>query len=301
MASGRSLAIRLATASLSLTWGLALAEPGAFDPGRARWAELEFRAAKFLMSATARVEARMRPSAAIAAELVTTPAGTPVAPGPEVLEMVYRASGLGRESVTTLWADPVSGATLQRTQLDSGERQRTYRFTDSGAYHYTRWPATRGEEDLSPARWTERTEGMRPYSPGAIGKPVTEATVLLWLTSAADLEDAGDRIEVLTFSRKHVNRVVVEVAGRRRLDVAYDERSPAGSRQRKGKVDAILLRIHGAPLDPDPSGDDDFELLGLRGDLELWLDAGTRVPLELRGDVKIAGKLAVKLRRAVLR
>ena len=48
----------------------------------------------------------------------------------------------------------------------------------------------------------------------------------------------------------------------------------------------------------DPE-DDDLELLGLHGRLELLLDPATRAPLELSGDVKIVG--TVTLRLAALR
>jgi hypothetical protein len=275
-----------------------------FDHDRIRWTQLEFSASKFLMSATARVEARVRPAREIASQLMTTPAGQPVAPGADVLEMIYAAGGFGRESLTTLWADPVGGATLQRNQLDQGgrERQRTYRFTDIGAYHYTRWPATSREESLGPEQWTERTEGMRPYSEGAAGKPVTEATVLLWMVGAADLQKAGDRLEAFTFSRKRVNRVLAEVIGNRAVTVDFREKDAAGGEQRRrGQVNALRLRIRGSPLTPSNDDDEQFELLGLSGDLDVLLDPQTRAPLELHGRIKIAGPVTVRLRRAVLR
>lgn len=264
------------------------------------WSQLEFVASKFFMTGRAEVELRRLPVAEVAPALLATPEGRPVQPGSEVLELVYRASGFGRESVTTLWADPVSGATLQRTELDSGSRQRwrSYRFTDIGAYHYTRWPATDAEKPLPPDRWTERSQGLRPYSASAVGQAVTEPTMLLWLAAAGDYQHAGDRGEVLAFSRKRVNRVTLEVTGRRALRVDFEERSPSGNRQRKGNVDAIVMRIRGQPIDATGDDDDDFELLGLRGDLELLIDPATRAPLQLSGNVKIAGQVTARLRRA---
>jgi hypothetical protein len=276
---------------------------GGHDPARARWVSLEFTASKLFMSGRAGVKAEIVPVASVSGRLLEVPSGRAVVPGPEVLVMTYTASGLGRDSLTTLYADPLTGATLQRTQLDSGsrQRQRTYRFADVGAYHYTRWPASEAEQSLPPERWTERSEGLRPYPAAAIGQPVTEATVLLWLAAAAPLEAAGDRIEVLTFSRRNVHRVTLEVTGTRRLDVDFEERSPAGYRRRRGQMQALQLRMRGAPLEAPAGDDEQFELLGLHGDLELALDPQSRAPLELRGRVKIAGQVTVRLRRAVLR
>jgi len=280
---------------------LAASTAGAHAPPA--WSQLEFVASKFFMTGRAEVELRRLPAAEVAPALLATPEGRPVQPGSEVLELVYRASGFGRESVTTLWADPVSGATLQRTELDSGSRQRwrSYRFTDIGAYHYTRWPATNAEKPLPPERWTERSQGLRAYSPSAVGQAVTEPTMLLWLAAAGDYQHAGDRGEVLAFSRKRVNRVTLEVTGRRALRVDFEERNASGSRQRRGSVDAIVMRIRGQPVDATGDDDDDFELLGLRGDLELLIDPATRAPLQLSGNVKIAGHVTARLRRARIR
>lgn len=287
-----------------LAAGFAQAD-GTLEPQRARWSSLEFTATKLLLSAQAQVSARIVPAATVAPILVTTPVGRPVAPGTQVLELIYRASGFGRESVTTLWADPGSGAMLQQVQSDENGRlrQRTYRFTDIGAYHYTRRPADRGEESLQPQEWTELSEGLRSFSTdGKDQPPVTAATTLLWMVSAAQLAHAGDRLDALTFSRRHLNRVTIEVTGRRGTDVNYIEQQPAAApRQRRGKLDALVLRLQGRPLGARPENDEPFELLGLSGDLELLLDPETRVPLQLRGRIRIAGDVTVRLHRAVLR
>jgi hypothetical protein len=282
--------------------GSAALAAATLDRERPRWAALDLGASKLLMSASARVEARIRPAADFAGELRPTPVGRPVAAGPQVLEMVYAASGLGRESLTTLWADPATGATLQSMQRDAGsrERYRIYRFTDAGSYHYTRWPATHAEEGLPPAQWTRAEEGMREWPVGAHGQPVTEATALLWMAAAADLSQAGDRLETLTFSRRHVNRVTIEVTGRQATKVDFVEQAQAGSRRRRGSVEAIVLRMRSSPVEAGADAEE-FELLGLRGDLELRLDPQTRAPIELRGRVKVAGALTIRLKRLILR
>lgn len=272
------------------------------DPGRPRWAVLDFAASKLFLSATARVEATTRPAGAVADALRATPEGRPLAPGTEVLEMTLAASGFGRDSLTRLWADPGTGAMLQRIQRDAGSRtrQRLYRFTDVGAYHFTRWPADAREAGLPPEQWSRTSEGMRAWSEAARQQPVTEASVLLWAVGAAALDRPGDRFEALAFSRRQVNRVTIEVTGRRREVVDYVERGPEGSRRRRESAEALVLRLHGAPLEAGTE-DDEFELLGLRGDLEILLDPRTRAPLELRGRVKVAGQVTVRLKAMTLR
>jgi hypothetical protein len=192
---------------------------------------------------------------------------------------------------------------LQQVTLDTSGRlrERTYRFTDIGAYHYTRRPAERREEALPPTTWTDLSEGMRPFPEDVGGQPVTAPTLLLWLAAAADLSRRGDQLEVLAFSRRHVNRVTIEVTGYRAASIDFTEQRPADQpRRRRGKVQAIALRINGSPVDA-AAEEEPFELLGLQGDLELLLDPATRTPLQLRGQVRIAGDVTVRLRTATLR
>jgi hypothetical protein len=289
---------------VALTAGNAPAAAGEFDQRQVRWTALELTATKLLMSARARVETSSITTASVAARLVTTPTGRAVVPGPEMIEVVYRASGLGRESVTMLWAEPSSGATVQQFQedIEGRRRQRTYRYTDVGAWHYTRRPATPQEESLAPSQWTDLSQGLRPFPASTHGRPVGSPPVLLWMASAADLSRRGDRLEVLTFSRRHLHQVVMEVTGTRAVKVDYVEKSAAsGTRRRQERIEAIAIRLRGVPMDAPGDDDEPFELLGLRGDLELLLDPQTRVPLQLKGRVKIAGPLTVRLREAMLR
>jgi len=293
----------LALALLLIAWPVASpAAAGQFDPARVRWASLEFSASRFMFTARTSIAAQLVPAGTIVTQLRTTPTGRPVMPGAEVVDLVYAMSGFGRESRTELWLDPVTGGTLQRTQHDTGSRPRlrTYRFTDRGAFHFTRWPANRSEQAQTPEHWTHVEQGMRPYVPGDIDQPVTEPTALLWLIAAADLARPGDRMEVLAFSRRQVSRVDIDVTGQRTVALNFMEEGPAGARRRDGRMPALVLRLAANPLDA-AAEEQDFELFGLHGDLELLLDPQTRAPLELSGRVRIAGQVTVRLNRLVLR
>lgn len=274
-----------------------------FVPGRVGWTALEFSASKFLMSAKARVEVRTRPATEIAADWLTPGSGCALAPGDQVLEMAYGASGAGRDSTTTLWLDPTSGAALQRTQRSDGSRprHRVYRYTDSGAWHRTHWPASAAEEKLPPDQWTERSEGLRPYPAEAAGRVITEPTALVWLVAAADLSRPGETLEILSFSRRHVHRVLVTVTGTRTVTVDYLESAGGTEQRKKGSVQAVRVLIRGTPLKDEGGEDDEFELLGLRGDIELLLEPRSRVTLALGGKAPVVGQIAMKLQRLTLR
>lgn len=287
---------------------IALAGPvagktGPFDPQRVSWTRLEFSAQKLFLSAQASLAVALRPRDAISAGIVTPPMGKAV-PMPETLaEIRYGASGMGRNSDTTLWLDLASGAALQRLQLDSGARtrQRIYRYTDIGAWHQTRWPANDRERELPLEQWTDRSEGLRPYPAAATGLVITDPAALLWLIAATDLAKPGDRLEINTFSRRRVHRVSVEALGMTQTSIKFEAQDARGIWQREGRMPALRIRIRGEPLEQQADSDDEFELLGLQGDIELLLDPASRAPLALSGRAKILGQVTFQLCKAMLR
>ena len=274
-------------------------DPARFDPERVGWSEIRMTASKLFLTAEARLSLRTVPGAAVSPDLlpVADERFTPLIPGKEVLELLYETRAVGRRSRLTLLMDPLSGAALQRTQHDQDGklRQRTYRFGVEGAYQRTRLPATASEKALPPDRWTRTSEGLRAYpvSPGR--QPVVEPTGLLYAIAAAPLNQPGDALEVLVFRRRDTQTVRIEVLPSREISVRYDELWPGGTVQRSGKVQALRLSLKGLPVPGGKTGDDDLELLGLRGQLELLLDPETRAPLQLSGTVKVVGSVTLRL------
>lgn len=247
-----------------------------------------------MLSADASLDWRVVPAAAVTGGLREPPAGTPVAPGARVVELRYEGGAIGRRSRATLLVDPGTAAGIQRVQEDLGSRQRyrEYRYTDIGAYHWTRWPEP-GEERLPVSRWTRTSEGPRPYGirPGG---PVLEPTALVYAVAAAPLLRTGDRASFYVFQRRVLQEVEVAVVGRRTVAVDYVEEGANGKTRRRQKVEALRVVLRG---DPDTAGgDDELELLGLRGNPEICLDPVTRAPLEISGNVAIIGQVTLRLK-----
>jgi hypothetical protein len=280
--------------------GSAAAGPVALDDTRVGWSSIRMTATKLFMTASSTLGVRILPAEGIAGDLRVPAAGKAVMPGNEVAELVYSTAGLGRQSTMTLLMDPVSGAALQNTVHDSAGRLRlrTYRYADTGAYQWTRWPAS-GEEKLPPAKWSTTSEGMRDYVPAADSRTVLESGGLLYAIAAAPLARPGDRVEFAVFQRKRLHRVLAEVRTPRSIQVRYQEQWPTGNVERSGKVMPLLIVVRGVA---EPGGDDEeLELLGLSGELALSLDPETRTPLQLAGRVKILGGVTLRLASVRLR
>ncbi len=274
-------------------------DPARFDPARVGWSEIRMEASKLFLTADARLSLRTVPGATVGPDLlpVADDRFTPVAPGTEVLELLYETRAVGRRSRITLLMDPFSGAALQRTQHDQvGKlRLRTYRFGLEGAYQRTRFPATASEKSLLPDRWTRTSEGLRVYAVSPGNQPVIEPTGLLYAIGAASLDQPGDKIDALVRQNRNTQVVRIEVLPPREVSVRYDELWPKGTVQRSGKVLPVRLSLQALPPPGGNAATGDLELLGLRGRLELLLDPDTRAPLQLSGDVKVLGSVTLRL------
>lgn len=295
------IAVALLYCGLAHAGGAAMTAPE-LDPARVGWSEIRMTATKLFLSAEAHLTLRTVPDTSMRSELLPIPGVPAIAPGAEVLKLVYDASGLGRRSRLSLYMDPVNGAAIQGVHhdLEGKHRYRVWRYGATGAYQRTRWPVNEAEESLPPARWSKTSESLRAYPVDPAGRPVLESTGLLYAIAAAALDHPGDQVELLVFRRRDTQIVHVEVMTPRAVSVNYSEVWPSGTVQRRGQVTALRLAIRGLPV-VDAAGqagknkDDDFELLGLRGNIELVLDAETRTPLLLSGSAPVFGKVTLRL------
>lgn len=276
-----------------------------FDPSRVGWSEMRFEAAVLFFSVDANIVLNRWSAAEITEQLMAPGEGVAVAPDDRVQQLILTTDFFGRHTTSDILINAGTGAALQRTSHNSGKRfrHRIYRFTDIGAYQRTRWPVGKDEENLPTERWpewSEAAEDLRAYPASAVGNVVTDPGGLLYIISAADLYEPGDKTEILTYARGHVHRAQVEVATPESIRVNYQERDGERSVKRKGKQQVMTLLIRGEGLD-DGDDKDEFELLGLRGDIVMYMDPKTRAPLQLNGRVKIAGKVTLRIKGLVVR
>lgn len=284
-------------ASLAPTLGPA----AELDPSLINWSSLRFHASKFFFSINADVELSDISSGDIDGLLTDPGEGEAVAVSGPTKELTFTTQAFGRNTRADVLLNAENGATLQRTSHDSGKRNRhrIYRYTDIGAYQKTWWPVGKEEEQLPTEQWeswSKYEEGMRPFAEEVHGQIVIDPGALLYLVGAAPLREAGDKVEIFAYARKNVHRVQIEVAGIEQIKVNYEQQGGESPGQKKGKVDALKLLVRGQMVD-DGDSDDQFELLGLRGDIDIHIDPQTRAPLQIEGNVKIAGHAVMRLTR----
>ncbi len=275
-----------------------------FDPARPAWREVELGASKFLMSASARIALAEPKRAEAVAGLRQPPEGTAVPAPQRLLQMRYAANLAGQRTDMTLLLDPLSAAALQFELRDSGRRhrERIWRYTDIGAFHWTAKPANDSERALPPARWTERSSGLRLYPVDSGDGAVTDATALIYAIAAANYAKPGDAITLRVFSRRRMHKVRAEYAGATAVNADFRQFAGGSESRRKGKLPAWRIVVSGTTTaTPGDDDDDRFTLLGLNDGIELALDPTTRLPLQLSGDAPVVGRVTFRLKSTTLR
>ncbi len=275
-----------------------------YDPDRVAWSRLEFQATKFFLTARSEVELTTRPSSEAVSELLApggAQKGRGLAPrGAESGVLDIRTRILSRDSRVRFWFDPGDARALQRSSHDTSKkklRHRTYRYTRGGVFSHTLRPAD-GEDQRPYSGWSRVDDHFVGVAPAG-GPPVTEAAGLLYLLPAGDFHAPGDQQRLRVYTRGRVREVDVKVVGKEHITVDYVEISGVGERAVDGKIETLRIAVRPRVGAGEDSGD--FKLLGLEGDIDIYVEPKTRVPLLVSGKVEIAGTVRLRLRRAVLR
>ncbi len=171
---------------------------------------------------------------------------------------------------------------------------------DGGVWAQTRRP-TEAELGSENTKWSRVDQHLNTFPKGiGNGLVITEPAALFYIVSAADLTDKGDTVDIHVYSKNHVMKVQLKVEEMTQIKVDYLEESTSGKRAVKGNANVRRISLDGSPADPG-AHEGDFEFMGLQGDINLYVDQKTRVPVQISGKIKKAGKGNVRLQRVVLK
>ena len=273
-------------------------EGAPIDPARVGWSRVGLEAHKLFIKATTVADWSVEDARSEAGRLAESPEGVAVAPGAKILKVNYHAELPGLKSDTTLWMDAETGNSLQYEVRDSGKRfrERIVRFADSGAFQRTRRPRP-GEDEKTPAKWTDETSGFWPYGQDLARRPVLDSLGLLNFIAASDLAKKGDQIEVLAFHRRALVRLRLTVDGLQDARVAYRATGDDGRRSCRGSTRAISIRLTVLPFGADAT---DFDFLGLKSDIVVSMEPESRLPLRVEGRASVIGRVTTNLQEARL-
>jgi hypothetical protein len=266
------------------------------NPERVHWSSVVMKARKFGLSATSRVDIRSITVAAGREELVRPEkAGRALEPtAKRLLRMQVESHLLGRKSEFSILLDSLSARAFQQLEVESGRRRRykVQRFLEGGTWSERRYPRP-GEAQKPALEWTDIQSGVEEHSAPVPEDLVTVPAGIIYVAAAAPLERSGDRLEILVAHRERIHRVEIVARGFTLLSANFVRSSDSAETGVRSRVPALHLTVRQVAARRRSS--ESLELLGLRGDLDLWIDPVHRYPLQIAGKVAYVGRVKIRL------
>ena len=266
---------------------------------RVLWDSVELHDTRFGTSVSVRVELTRLPASGIEKSFLAAPRRRPVSPsGPEVLllDVRTRIEPPAIPAVTLLsrvWFSPREALPLQRFRSRRGEDDydQTFRFTHEGVFRLQVEPRAPAEVPLGPEGWSKKSESFYVY-PGIGG--FTETSLLLYILSAAQIDTEGAPLELDVFNRRQFHRVALRAGAPRSLPTELILSMPNGEAKVLRSVEAFPVRFVGVPLDPKAKEREDFSFLGLKGEVVLYLEKESRLPVQVSGEIPGIGRVEMR-------
>lgn len=234
-------------------------------------------------------------------ELAPSPQGEALQPGAGQVGKIH-ATFVAMSNIGKLdtWYDPQSAAVLQIRRLSQGKNSRlkTHRFLRTGVWRERLEPAA-GSDARDPAQWEARSAVLIPYPPSPERGPVL-SPVMLVARAAELVRGNGKMRDQLVFTDTQLYHVRLTTAPSENIEA--DFRLIENGKQRRVRGTRMAQRVSLVPrlLGSAPE-DEAFSLLELSGDLAIFIDAETALPLRVQGSWLRVGTVPAELARAELR
>jgi hypothetical protein len=247
-------------------------------PPQPAWKVLEFEEKAFWATAKSRVEVTL--------------------PGDKNQHLQFSASSsvVGNSEQVVLNVDPANGQAHTRSRLSRGKDQRLKTF-DYQADHIVRERRNPvADPNTPPEQWPVASRKEIAYPPGASDNVVTDAYVLLLL---ADRLQAGPEESAKVIVHTDLNFYEVNMTRGNGIPVEVDYQVTGGEKV-SGKRDTRAVALQISPLG-ELAEKPDFSLLGLHGEIILFFDRDSGLPLQVRGTAPRIGPMEINLKAVTLR
>ena len=297
--------ILAATLALGLLPGPATSQPPAtqLDANQVTWTGLRYEASKFFVTVRSEVQLGTLSPAATASALKPPHQSTGLTPGAEPLwHLALTTTFLGRENRDQLWFSSQGAAFQQLSERRGGKPYtKVFRFTTEGTSLRRIAPASEAEEKKPESGWTKVRDEFFPYQAAQAGcTVVSDPGALFYLVSAANLSAGGKPLRICAFFGKVLNLLEIERLGEKRVEVDYEIHQNGQTGRRRGEVQTVRLAVRARALLPGQENAQ-LQVLGLKGDVEVYFDPVHRLPVQVSGDLPRAGRVNVQLVEADLR
>lgn len=270
----------------------------ALDPTKVSWSELEYTASKYLMSVDAGIKfKRLSPADAGRYLAKTIPEKGDASLSTEKILLSLRTQVLGNKSETEMLMN-IDSQAIQNSAYVTGlkHRYRVYRYGSDSIYRQKRYPASSRERKGGWESWSDIRE-HEYANPKQMPPVVTEVEALFYILSAA--RDLGNYsiIHSYIYDRDGIIDIALEAQGSKLIEVDFYEIASNGERNRvQKKMNATKFNVVAKPYGSSERSSKELDLVGLSGDLILWVDGKTGVVLQVDGSAKYIGDVSIRLK-----
>jgi hypothetical protein len=265
------------------------------------YTRLSYEASKLLLTLGTEVTLSKNSVEETSGDLVTPKKGDVITPqSGSVYIVTTDSSFFGKHTTYTMWFDD-NAAVLQRLkELRRGSKSnaKLYRFAENGKYDF-RYDFNDEDFKINLVEVKNWGNSFKAY-PAEVkdGQVVSESSALLYLVSQLKLQNPGDEANLVLYSDDQLINTTLFVEGMEKLKTDFTI-SSGGDSQRIKEKERSVIKVVVKPVDSQGNPVRDLEVMGLKGNISMYIDEATRLLLQISGDIDIAGEVDIKLKSAV--
>ena len=270
------------------------------------WKHLSFKGKEFFAKLAAEVELTSPSKSELDTIFIPSPQGIPIAitkSGALIIDTKISVKSIfAKVKLQNIaWFDPVTLSTMQyvRQRIGLKDAKKIYRFTDKGVFRLTKQPIDKNQIIQLPEKWSVINERFYPYDQEKKGcVNITVPMPVIYLISASKVSDFEKPVTICVFNKKEtiyldIQKESVETVQLNHIEIKGDEVI-----QRNASILAEVLSLKARSV---ASGQtmNNFTFVGLQGNIKIYIDPESRVPVQLSGDYQGLGEIKLKLRQMV--
>ena len=213
-----------------------------------------------------------------------------------VWQLVTDSSVAGNHEYVEIDLDANSGRSLRRSRFSEGRQSRLKQY-DYRAAQVLRERRSQPEvANTDAGSWPVTGRSQIPYPPDTDAGVINSYSLLLLAADALHNESATVTHYVHTDFNFY--RVESSAAGSQEIPVAFVRNPGGASVQGVRTARVVTMRAFADSGNTDKA---DFDMFGLQGEIGIFYDAETGIPLQLRGKAPRLGRTTFKLTEVTMR
>jgi len=264
------------------------------------YTQLHYEASKLFLTLGTDVTLSKKPVADVAKDLVTPEDNNAIVPVPgSVYTVTTESKFFGKHTRYTIWFDERAALLQWLREIRKGSKSNVkfYRFAENGYRDYRK---DYDNEDYV-VNLGEISSWGSSFKPFPAKPPensvISDTAALLYLVSQLKLQEAGDEVSLLMYSDDQLIATKLVVEGKAKLSTDFEVVENGKSRRVKEKERSVV-KVLVKPVDSQGKQVKDLEVMGLKGDVSMYIDEATRLLLQVSGDIDVAGEVDIKLKNA---